>query len=241
MNPAPGANGGTIALMQPNYLPWLGYFDLVALADAFILYDDVQFDKRSWRNRNRIYRIPEPLWLTAPVITAGLYEQEIRNVRLLDIPWQAKHLRSLRQTYGKAPHFGWCFEAMNKYLGGKTYEWLLDACVDGHHLLCSLLGLSTPVRLSSELGFKGIGKTERLVALCGALGARKYLSAAASRAYMVDRCWTDAGIELAYQDYAHPEYRQFGSTFVSHLSIVDALMFVGPAARAFVGQTQAGR
>lgn len=221
--------------MQPNYLPWLGYFDLVALADTFVVYDDVQFDKHGWRNRNRIYRYPEPLWLTAPVLTSGRMGQEIRDVRLADGAWPEKHLRTIRQVYGRAPHFGWCVQSLETYLAGCRYEFLLDLCLDGHRALAALLGLDTPLRLSSDVGFKGAGKTERLVAICQALGASHYVATSAGRGYLDESRWNMAGIELVYQDYPHPTYRQFGDVFISHLSVIDALMFVGPQTRSLLG------
>jgi len=232
---APGpARRHVVTVMQPNYLPWLGYFDLIALADTFVVYDDVQFDKHGWRNRNRLYRHPDPLWLTAPVVTAGRMGQDIRDVRLADGTWPEKHLKTVRQVYARAPHFDWCFPALEAYLGGKSYAFLVDLCLDGHRALAQLLALDTPLRLSSELGFRGAGKTERLVAICQALGASRYLATSAGREYLDEPRWTAAGIELAYQDYPHPVYPQFGADFVSHLSVVDALMFVGPETRAFL-------
>jgi hypothetical protein len=102
-----------------------------------------------------------------------------------------------------------------------------------------LLKLETPIRLSSEIGFAGIGRTERLVAICRALGATRYVATDASRAYMDEPLWSEAGIALVYQGYPHPTYRQFEGAFQSHLSIVDALMFLGPDARKAVGISHA--
>src|SRR5215475_2353992 len=225
-----------VAVMQPGYLPWLGYFDMVALADAFVLYDDVQFDKGGWRNRNRILGSRGgPQWLTAPAMTAGRLGQTIRDTELKPNNWQVKHLRTIQQIYARAPFFDWCFPGIDRYLGGGTYRWLVDLCLDGHNGLSALLGLQTPLILSSELGFRGIGATERLVAICKSCGATRYIAANASKSYMDESLWRAAGIALVYQNYPHPAYAQFDDDFVSHLSILDALMFVGPATRTLVG------
>lgn len=226
-----------VGIMQPNYLPWLGYFDMVACSHLFILYDSAQYDKHGWRNRNRLLARPEPLWVTAPVMTSGHHGQSVKETRLAKGPWQKKHLKTIRQIYAHAPHFDWLYPELEAYLGGRSYEWLLDLNLDGHRLFTRLLGIDTPIKLASELGLDTIGvePTERLISICRKAGAARYISASASRAYMVERLWPEAGIELRYQDYLHPTYDQPGGSFVSHLSVVDALMFEGAGAKRFVG------
>ena len=120
-----------VAIMQPGYLPWLGYFDLVAMADVFVLYDDVQFDKGSWRNRNRIVGRGEPMFLSVPIRTAGRLNQLIRDTEVADERWQRTHLKTIAQTYRHAPFFDWCFPEIEKYLTARPYRWLLDVCVEG--------------------------------------------------------------------------------------------------------------
>jgi len=215
-----------VAILQPGYLPWLGYFDLVAMADVFVLYDDVQFDKGGWRNRNRVLSGGEPLWLTVPIVQR--FPQLITEVRIASKDWQAVHLRSIVQNYGKAPFFEEVFPHLEAYLSGRRYELLLDLCTEGHKLFTRLLGLATKTCLSSELGVDKAGRTERLVAICQKFQATRYISPDAAKAYMVPDLWSKAGIELAYQQYPHPKYPQFSGEFVSHLSVVDAMMFAGP-------------
>ncbi|MDC3379283.1 WbqC family protein [Planctomycetota bacterium] len=226
-----------VAVLQPSYLPWLGYFDLVALADTFVIYDDVQFDRGGWRNRNRLLgHNGAPQWLTVPVQIKGHMSASLREVQLPNDRWAKKHAATLRAVYGRAPHFEWCYPALETFLLGHHYTRLLDLCLEGHRVLADLLGVQTPVRLSSELGFAGAGRTERLVEICRLLGASRYVSGDAARAYMDEPQWASAQIELAYHGYPHPAYAQRGKhAFVSHLSVVDALMFAGPAAQDFVG------
>lgn len=225
----------TVSVLQPGYLPWLGYFDLAALSDTFVIYDDVAFDKRSWRNRNRILGPAGPQWLTVPVETKGRFGQPINTVRIADQFWPAKHLMSLRHCYGKAPSFDWLFPQLDAYLSARTYSWLLDLCLEGHDLLCRLLAVRSERRLSSELGIGRIGKTERLAAIATSLNARRFIATDASQAYMNEAIWRAAGVDLVYQRYPHPVYPQIGPGFVSHLSVVDALMFLGPQVRDLIG------
>ncbi|MBM3505465.1 MAG: WbqC family protein [Alphaproteobacteria bacterium] len=218
-----------ISIMQPGYLPWLGYFDMCALSNVFVVYDDVQFDRHGWRNRNRILVRGGPSWLTVPVTRQ--FAAPIREIRIADPRWPRKHLGSLRAAYGRAPFFDWCFPELTRTLLQRPYEWLLDVCVDLHGLLSRLLALDTPMRLASEIGYEGVGRTERLVAICGTLNASHYLATDASKAYMDEPLWRAHAMTLVYQGYPHPTYPQFDHPFVSHLSAVDALMFVGPEAR----------
>jgi hypothetical protein len=226
-----------VGIMQPNYLPWLGYFDMVACSHLFVLYDNVQFDKHGWRNRNRLLARPQPLWITAPVMTTGRHGQLVRDTGLIDGPWQEKHLKTIRQIYAKAPYFDWLYPEIQAYLGRRKYRRLVDLNLAGHEMFSRLLDIRTPIRFSSELGgdLMRLERTERLVTICQSVNATRYISASASRAYMIEDLWRAAKIELRYQDYQHPVYKQQGEEFTSHLSAVDALMFEGPMAKRFVG------
>lgn len=225
-----------ICIIQPGYLPWLGYFDQAAIADVFVLYDDVQFDSGGWRNRNRILNNGAPLWLTVPVLRTDRFGQLVKDVRIANAHWQSKHLKSIQQQYSRAPFFDWCYPVLDRYLGGgRRYEWLIDLNLAGHEALASLLGISWNVRMSSSISYSGESRTARLISICAALGASRYVSSDASAAYMEEALWQEAGMEFVYQHYPHPQYSQFGHPFVGYLSAIDALMFAGPEAKAFVG------
>lgn len=225
-----------VCILQPGYLPWLGYFDQAKCADTFVLYDDVQFDKHGWRNRNRILMAGRPLWLTVPVAHSGRFGQLVRDTRIVPGSWASKHAKSIRQAYAKAPFFKDVFPAFEAYLLGKSYEWLVELDVDGHRLFGNFLGLARNTVFSSELGVQSDNRTQRLVDICTKLGASRYISSDASAEYMEDERWRLAGVDLVYQRYPHPRYDQNGDGFVSHLSALDALMYAGPRATAgFVG------
>ena len=215
-----------LVILQPSYLPWLGYFDQLDKSDVFVLYDDVQYDKHGWRNRNRIKTPRGPQWLTVPVLTHGQGKPTNREVRIKpEDPWPRKHLQALRTYYGKAPAFSEVFPRIEGWLS-KDWEYLWELNLAGLHLFCDMLGFRRQVHLSSALGIGG-EQTERLVRICQALGADSYLTGDAARSYVDEAAFASAGIRLEYHGYRHPTYPQLSGEFVSHLSIVDLLMHHG--------------
>lgn len=226
-----------IAILQPGYLPWLGYFDQLARVDLFVHYDDVQYTRRDWRNRNRIKGPGGPQWLTVPVAVKGRYDVLIRDVPIADADWTRLHLATLRHCYARAPHFDLVYPRLEAWLT-RPWERLADLCIAGVELLAGLLRITTPtVRSSTVPGCDGLHKTDRLLAVCRALGATDYLSGAAARDYLDVAAFERSGIAVTFQDYAHPVYPQLWGDFVSHLSVVDLLMNVGPDARALLPGT----
>jgi hypothetical protein len=212
-----------VVVLQPSYLPWLGYFDQLYKSDVFVVYDDVQYDKHGWRNRNRIKTAQGPQWLTVPVLTHHQGKPMNREVRISPgDPWRRKHLQALRLHYGKAAAFAEVFPRLEGWLATE-WEWLCDLNLAGLRLICELLGIRCDIRLSSSLGIGG-ARTERLVRICQALGADAYLSGDAARDYLDPSAFTAAGIRLEYHGYHHPTYGQLHGEFVSHLSAVDLLM-----------------
>lgn len=212
-----------VVILQPSYLPWLGYFDQLYKSDVFVLYDDVQYDKHGWRNRNRIKTPQGAQWLTVPVLTHGRDRPTNRDVHIdRHQPWQRKHLQALRQHYGKAPAFPEVFPRLEGLL---AQEWtnLFDLNAAALDVLGDLLGLKRDVRVSSQLGIPGEG-TERLVAICKAVGGDTYLTGDAAKAYLEEGQLAQAGIRLEYHGYRHPVYRQLYGEYLPYLSVVDLLM-----------------
>ena len=212
-----------LAAHQPQYLPWLGFFDKIARADVFVLLDDVQFKKNEWQNRNRIKGPAGPQWLTVPV--RHRFPQTIAEVEIAPpASWSRKHLQALRTNYGKAP----CFDAeMPLFVEVLERSWrhLAPLNVALIERLVHRLGIDTELRLSSELAARD-DPTLRLVDLCERLGADAYLSGSGGD-YLDEQPFADAGIELSYQQYDHPRYPQLHGEFEPFLSIVDLLMNCG--------------
>jgi hypothetical protein len=217
----------TVVIEQPNYIPWLGYFDLVRQADVWVWYDDVQYTKRDWRNRNRLAAGGEPVWLTIPVKTKGRFEQRICDVAIDDArPWVRRHLDTLSRFYTRAPFFGLVESLMRSALEGHP-PLLADLTIALNERICALLGFTPRFVRSSRLARSGAKKQDALLELCAELGATSYLSGPAARAYIDPAAFAAAHIELRYITYDYPPYARGPHPFVPNLSIVDVLAWVG--------------
>lgn len=223
-----------VAIVQSNYIPWKGYFDLIAGVDEFVLYDDVQYTKRDWRNRNRIKTAQGPIWLTIPVQVGGRYLQRIRDVMVDDEGWAERHWRSLTHHYGAAPALSDHRSALEEMYRTAPRRSLSE--INQHFLtgICRLLEIPTRFRQSSELDLAG-DRSERLLEMCRQLGASVYVSGPAARGYLDEALFQDAGIAVEWADYSgYPEYRQLHPPFDHHVSIVDLLLNEGRDARKFM-------
>jgi len=214
-------------ILQPSYLPWLGYFAQFHRCDVFVVYDDVQFDKHGWRNRNRIKTPQGPQWLTVPVRT---YKQDWPTNRAITIDntqhWRKKHLASLRQNYAKAPFFA-NYVGLFDDLYSRDWTNLFDLNMASFRMLTQALGIVREIRFASELGVAG-DTVERLTAICQKVGANHFFEGHAGKNYIADDRFRSAGIDIEYQDYKHPVYPQLHGVFVPYLSIVDLLFNCGP-------------
>jgi len=225
----------SVAIIQSNYIPWKGYFDIVNLVDEFIIFDDVQYTKRDWRNRNAIKASDGVRWLTVPVVSKGRYHQLICETRVSDRTWAGKHWAALCHAYRKAPHFrayGDHFEALYRQAGEEVYlshiNYLLIRAV------CDVLGITTKLTWSMDYPASG-SKTDRLVAICRAASATRYLSGPSARSYIEPEKFAASGIELSYMDYSgYPEYSQLHGEFQHKVSILDLLFNQGVNARRFM-------
>lgn len=217
---------------QPSYLPWLGYFDLMAQADVWVWLDDVQYTKRDWRNRNRVAAKEEAEWLTIPVRSSGRYDQEIRGVEIdYGRSWRRKHLATLDRCYGRAPHFG-CVRDLIEEAFASQPTLLADLVIHLGESLAKLLGLAPEFRRSSAMALQETNRQARLIEICRESCASTYLSGPAAKAYIAPATFEERGIELRYIVYGYPEYWRGGQRFVEHLSIVDALAWIGASATA---------
>ena len=225
----------TVVVLQPGYLPWLGYFAQLHRSDVFVLYDDVQFDRESWRNRNRIKSAQGVHWLTVPVLTKGQNWPTNREIRINNkVNWRKKHLLSIRQSYAGAPYFS-DYAGMFDEIYSREWELLLDLNLALLNALNDALRLKREIRLSSDLGIGG-KRVERLVAICRSLGATMFYEGAAGRDYIDESQFSKAGIKLEYQDYRHPVYPQLHGEFVPYLSVVDLLFNCGPKSLEILAQ-----
>jgi hypothetical protein len=226
--------GKRVAILQSNYIPWKGYFDVIALADAFVLYDDVQYTKNDWRNRNRVKTPNGTLWLTIPVALSGRFGQRIDETRVTDQRWRAKHWRTIEQNYARAPHFADYREQFEDLYLRREDQLLTDINRSFVDAACACLGIETPISRSTEYATGG-DRTHRLIDVCQALGADIYLSGPSATAYLDERAFTSAGISVEYMDYSgYPEYPQPYPPFEHAVSVLDLLFCTGAQARTYM-------
>ena len=229
----------TIAISQSNYIPWKGFFDLIHSVDEFILFDDMQFTRRDWRNRNTI-KTPSGLhWLTVPVENKGKYFQRINEVQVVDGSWAKTHWAALVHNYSRSAYFS-LFRSRFESLFRQAAELKSLSQINRLFLdeVCSILGIST--RISWSMDYRKVdGKTERLVDLCKQAGASRYLSGPSARDYIQPELFAQAGIELAFMDYSgYLEYPQLFGKFEHAVSVVDLLFNTGPNATKFMKSFQ---
>lgn len=223
-----------VSVHQPQYIPWLGYFDKIARSDAFVFLDNVQYKPREFQNRNKIRARDRWLWLSVPVISKGKGRQVISDVRIdNELDWPKEHLMSLKTCYGRAKFFDKYFPYFED-LYSKPWKSLAGLNIDIIKYTLKDLSIRTPLYFESDLKVTTT-KTERIVDICRALKADTYLSGAGGRAYMDEDKFAASGIKLSYQDFSHPVYaQQFMKTeedFMPYMSIVDLLFNEGPGAK----------
>lgn len=218
--------GLQLGILQPGYLPWLGFFDQMSRNDVFVFYDDVQFDKHGWRNRNRIKSPAGPHWLAVPVRHKGLGKQSILEVEIDNSqPWTRKHIGTMRQLYAGAPYLGRYLPELEELLN-HHWERLVDLDLAVIELMCAWLGLHCRTVRSSELGVHG-ERSERLLKICQHFGAERYLTGTAGKTYLDTELFLRNGVEVQWQDYQHPAYPQQHGEFVPYLSTLDLVFNCG--------------
>jgi len=223
-----------VAIVQSNYIPWKGYFDLINSVEEFILYDDAQFTRRDWRNRNKIKTPNGLLWLTIPVKVKGRYHQTIRETIISDPEWPRKHWKSITANYSQAQHFheyeylfaDLYLNCKTKFLSQINYRFLIE--------VCEILGIDTKLSWSMDYHLAG-EKTEKLVGICEQAGATTYISGPAAKTYINEKLFEEKGIALEYMDYSgYPEYNQLFPPFEHYASIIDLIFNEGPNAPGYM-------
>ncbi|MBI3584947.1 MAG: WbqC family protein [Nitrospinae bacterium] len=216
----------TVVILQPGYLPWLGFFDQMYKSDIFVILDDAQYDKHSWRNRNRIKTSQGAQWLTVPVLISGKNKPITKDV-LIDnrTSWQKKHLKSIEQNYKKSQFFKYYFNIFEEVLS-KEWKYLIDLDMEFIYRLNAIIGLNRKIIFASDLNIK-TDKTERLINICSLLGTSKYLTGDAAKDYINKGEFVKHNIQLEFHNYSHPTYKQLYGEFIPFLSIIDLLFNCG--------------
>jgi hypothetical protein len=228
-----------VAAHQPNFLPWLGFFDRMRQADLFVLVDHVQFERQNYQNRTLIKADTGPRWVTVPVEQASqgerIVDKKICRQRGGKYDWSRKTLLSLRQSYARAPHFK-DYEKSLEAIFTSPWERLVDMNIALLDFARAALEIKTPVYRSSELGISG-QKSDMVLNLCRAVGAKTYIAGlGGSKGYLDEAAFKAAGIAVSWQKFEHPVYPQEPSSapFARGLSVVDLLVNCGPSSAKVV-------
>jgi hypothetical protein len=229
-----------VVILQPSYIPWRGYFDQIRRADLFIFYDDVQYDKHGWRNRNQIKTAQGKQWLTIPVHSKGVTEGiPIKDVKIdWSRPWAKNHLKALTISYNKAPYFKVYLPLLETFYARRD-ESLADFTIETTVALTRELGLhKTRFLRSSEIPGVDGQKTDRLIQILTKVGAQHYLSGPSARDYLEKEKFDAAGITLEYMEYNYPEYPQLYPPFDPYVTVLDLLFMVGSQALEYISERQ---
>lgn len=224
-----------VFIVQSCYIPWKGYFDLINQSDIFVVFDEVQYTRRDWRNRNKILTKSGGRWLTIPVMSKGNYEQRISQIQISNSDWAEQHWQTISQEYARAPFFREYrdyFAAL--YERAARLPLLTDINVLFLKEICHLLDIKT--KFVSSADYQLIeGKTERLVGLCKSVGAATYISGPAAKDYIEEGLFAKEGIELVWADYgSYPPYKQLHEPFDHAVTILDLIFNTGPAFRDYM-------
>lgn len=223
-----------IAILQSNYIPWKGYFDLIAAVDEFVIYDDMQFTRRDWRNRNQIKTSNGLQWLTVPVLVKGKYHQTIRETGIDGVEWTLSHWKSLVHNYRRAPYFEDIANLLKPLYSERKFKHLseLNRCFIEE--INKYLGIKT--KISNSWDYTLIeGKTERLFNICVQSCATEYISGPAAKGYIDEQIFSEGGIKLTWFDYdGYPEYPQLWGEFNHGVTILDLLFNCGKESSSFM-------
>jgi hypothetical protein len=227
--------GKKVAIIQSNYIPWKGYFDIINMVDEFVIYDDAQYTKRDWRNRNIIKTKDGLKWLTIPVKVKGKYNQSIRETKIANKKWPEKHWKAIKNNYNTSAYFKEYEEVFEKiYLQCKDIEALSVINKLFINLINSILGINTNLTDSTEFHFTGTS-SEKIISLCKQLGAEIYVSGPAAKDYLTDELFLKEGISILWMNYSgYPEYNQMFSPFEHRVSILDLIFNEGEKAPMYM-------
>lgn len=216
-----------IAISQSNYIPWKGYFDMISYVDEFVLYDDMQYTKRDWRNRNKVKTPMGPQWLTIPVKVKGRYFQKIKDTEIEGDIWLKKHWRTIEQSYSKSPFYDEIKSVIEPLYLSKEYSNLSQCNRNFIEAICNYLKIETKLTNSWDYDLVE-GKTEKLLNICIQAGATEYVSGPAAKDYLDEELFKSAGIKVTWFDYSdYPVYEQSWGSFTHELSILDLLFNQG--------------
>lgn len=219
-----------VAILQSNYIPWKGYFDIIGSVDEFIFYDEMQYTKNDWRNRNKIKSPQGAQWISIPIITKGHLTNGLKiiDAKVVNGKWAISHWNTIKQFYKKSPYFKQYADLFEKlYKDCEQEELLCEINYKFIFAIIKILGIKTKISFSQDYGLIE-GKTERLVDLVQKVGGTEYISGPAAKDYINEELFKKAGIKLTWMDYSgYPEYPQLYPPFEHGVSILDLIFNCG--------------
>jgi hypothetical protein len=223
-----------VAVLQSNYIPWKGYFDIIAAVDEFILYDDMQYTRGDWRNRNQIKTPQGVQWLTVPLQVKGKYDQKIKDTLIYGNDWAIAHWKALVHNYRRSPHFDEVEIWLEPLYIAESYTHISQLNRRFIEAICHFLEIKTVISNSWDYILLD-GKTERLADLCKQAGGTQYISGPSAKDYVEERIFADMGINLTWIDYSgYPEYPQLWGEFTHGVTILDLLFNCGKDAHLYM-------
>lgn len=223
-----------VAILQSNYIPWKGYFDLINSVDEFVLYDDVQYTRRDWRNRNKVKTPNGVKWLSVPVKVKGKYFQSINETKIDGNEWMRIHFQSLCLNYKKSPYFNEICDIIKVIYMKTEIDYLSELNQMFIEIICDYLGITTKISKSSDYALTG-DKSERLANLCEQTKADVYVSGPAAKVYLNEDCFCQKNIAVDWFNYpSYPEYPQLWGEFEHSVSVLDLLFNVGPNSARYI-------
>lgn len=221
-----------VGVIQSSFIPWRGYFDFIASADAFVFHDDIQYTKGDWRNRNRIKTPKGTEWITVPVSYKSVAQLICETPIDYSVAWQKKHLRIWDANYQAAPHFETVMDLLSGFDTDKD-DSITELNIRLIRRICGYLGISTPMVMSSELSLEGT-KTDRLIDMLTKLKATTYLSGPSADAYLDKAAFRRAGIRLEYKTYDYEPYPQLWGEFDGAVTVLDLIANCGPMSKNLI-------
>jgi hypothetical protein len=222
-----------VLVTQPNYIPWKGYFDLIAKADKFVILDDVQYTSRDWRNRNLIKTPQGTIWLNIPILKKN--KILIKDVLIQDFSWVNDHLNKIERNYKKSTYFNKIFSNLEEIYQGFTSNKLIDINIEIINFICKYLNIETEISVSSDIKDKNSEKSLRILDICTENNCTVYISSSKAKNYIDESLFKENKIKLAFEDFQnYPKYEQLWGSFEEKVSIVDLLFNEGPNTYKFM-------
>jgi WbqC-like protein family len=223
-----------VAILQSNYIPWKGYFDMIASVDEFVIFDDMQYTRRDWRNRNQLKTPHGVQWLTVPVLVKGKYYQKIRDTEIDGEEWASHHWKALTQNYSRSRYFSDISRWLEPIYLDEKFSHISKLNRRLIEAICSYLKITTKITNSWDYHLSD-GKSSRLANICMQAGATQYLSGPSARDYIDESVFNANNIEVAWFDYSgYSEYPQLWGNFVHGVTVLDVMFNCGPEAAQLI-------